>query len=102
MGRFAFAVGDHIRETVFAEYLRRDYLFHSRAGAGRLMDDVLYQADRVAITLFHGLLLSTNAMLTLLIVASIAVVNPGVALGGRLVLTGSYRPLVWYIPDWVV
>jgi ATP-binding cassette, subfamily B, bacterial PglK len=90
MGRFAFAVGDRIRETVFAEHLRRDYLFHSRVGAGRLMDDVLYQADRVAITLFHGLLLSTNAMLTLLIVASIALVNPAVAFGGALIFTGSY------------
>ena len=90
MGRFAFAVGDRIRETVFAEHLQRDYLFHSRVGAGRLMDDVLYQADRVAITLFHGLLLSTNAVLTLLIVASIAVVDPAVALGGALIFTGSY------------
>jgi ABC-type multidrug transport system fused ATPase/permease subunit len=90
IGRFAYAVGDRTREVLFAQYLERDYLFHCRAGAGRLMDAVLNQADRVTITLLHGQLLVTNAVLTSLVVASIAVVDAQVALGGMFAVAGCY------------
>jgi ABC-type multidrug transport system fused ATPase/permease subunit len=90
MGRFAYAVGDRIREVLFAGYLRRDYLFHAQVGAGRLSDHVLNQASRVTITLLHGQQLVTNAVLTLLVVASIAVVSPWVAVGGALGIAGGY------------
>jgi len=90
MGRFAFAVGDRIREVLFAEYLRRDYLFHAHIGAGRLMDHVLNQTSRITITLLYGQQLITNAVLTLLVVASIALVNPLVAVGGVLAIAGGY------------
>jgi HlyD family secretion protein len=90
MGRFAHAVGDRIREVLFAEYLRRDYLFHARVGAGRLMDNVLNQTDRVTVTLLNGQLLITNAMLTLLVVVSIAIVNTTVAVVSVLAVAGSY------------
>jgi len=93
-GRFAYSVGDRIREVLFAGYLRRDYLFHVRVGAGRLMDNVLNQSDRVTLTLLNGQLLFTNAVLTLLVVVSIAVVNPVVAAVGVLSLGGGY--LVFY------
>jgi ABC-type multidrug transport system fused ATPase/permease subunit len=90
MGRLAHAVGDRIREVLFADYLRREFPFHARAGAGQLMDDVLYQSDRVTHTLFNAQLFVTNAALTLLVVASIAIVNPLIALLGVLVIGGSY------------
>jgi ATP-binding cassette, subfamily B, bacterial PglK len=90
MGRFAYSVGDRIREVLFAEYLRRDYLFHVRAGAGWLMDTVLNQSDRVTLTLLFGQVLITNAVLTLLVVVSIAIVNLPVAIGGVLAVAGSY------------
>lgn len=90
MGRFAYSVGDRIREVLFAEYLQRDYLFHAREGAARLTHNVLYQADRVSSTLFNGQVLITNAVLTLLVVVSIAVVNLTVALTGVLAIAGSY------------
>jgi len=93
-GHFSYSVGDRIRGVLFAEYLRRDYLFHVRAGAGRLMDNVLNQSDRVTLTLLNGQLLFTNAVLTLLVVVSIAVVNPLVAAVGVLSLGGGY--LVFY------
>jgi len=90
MGRFAHAAGDRVREVLFGEYLRRDYLFHAQVGAGRLMDHVLNQADRITITVLHGQQLITNAVLTLLVVASIAVVNFKVAVGGVLAIAGGY------------
>jgi ABC-type multidrug transport system fused ATPase/permease subunit len=90
IGRLAYSVGDRIREVLFAEYLRRDYLFHARAGSAALMDNVLYQADRVSITLLTGLVLTTNAALTLLVVTAIALVNPAVALAGVFAVGGSY------------
>ena len=90
MGRFAHIVGDRIREVLFAEYLSRDYLFHARTGAAALMDNVLHQAYRVTSTLLNVQVLITNAVLTLLVVVSIAVVSPMVALGGVLAVAGSY------------
>ena len=90
MGRFACAVGDRIREVLFAGYLRRDYAFHARAGAGRLLDTVLNQADRVAISLGSAQQFVTNALLTVLVVMSIALVNPLVAIIGVLSVAGSY------------
>jgi ABC-type multidrug transport system fused ATPase/permease subunit len=90
MGRFAQDVGDRIREVLFAEYLRRGYLFHAHVGAGRLMDNVLNQADRVTLTLLHGQLLITNAVLMLLVVGSIAMVNITVATVGVLAVAGGY------------
>jgi HlyD family secretion protein len=90
MAAFAYSVGDRIREALFAEYLWRDYLFHARVGAGRLMENVLNQSDRVVLSLLSAQLLITNAILTLLVVMSIAVVNPRVALGGVLAIAGSY------------
>jgi HlyD family secretion protein len=90
MGRFAYSAGDRVREVLFAGYLRRDYLFHARAGAARLMNDVINQADRVTSTLLNGQVLIANAVLTVLMVASIAVVNATVALAGVLAIAGSY------------
>ena len=90
MGRFAYSVGDRIREVLFAEYLQRDYLFHARARAARLMDNVLFQADRTTQTLLSAQLLLTNAALTLLVIASIAWVNPAVAVGGVLTIVVVY------------
>lgn len=93
IGRFAYSVGDRIRERLFADYLRRDYLFHARVKSGLLMDNVLNQAERVTITLLHAQQLMTNVVLTVLVVASIAVVNITVAVGGALAIAGSYLVL---------
>jgi HlyD family secretion protein len=90
MGSFAYAMGDRIREVLFAAYLRRDYLFHARHTGGTLEDNVLNQADRVTITLLHGQQLVTNMVLTVLVVASIAAVNATVALAGVLAVAGGY------------
>ena len=90
MGRFANEVGDRIREILFAEYLRRGYLFHAHVGAGRLMDNVLNQADRITLTLLHGQSLITNAVLMLLVVGSIGMVNITVATVGVFVVAGGY------------
>jgi ABC-type multidrug transport system fused ATPase/permease subunit len=90
MGRFAFSVGDRMRELLFTSYLRRGYLFHARSGAARLIDNVLYQADRVTITFLYGQVLLTNVVLTLLVIASIAIVNPWLALVGGVGVGGSY------------
>jgi HlyD family secretion protein len=94
MANFVFGVGDRIREMLFADYLRRDYLFHAKVGAGRLMDNVLNQVDRVTGMLLHGQQLVTNIVLMLLVVISIALVNPMVAAAGVLAVAGCY--LVFY------
>ena len=95
MGRFSYSVGDRVRETLFAEYLRRDYLFHVRAKVARLVDNVVWQSERVTTTLLQGQQLMTNAVLTVLVVTSIAVVNPVVAAVGVLGIGGAYLLFYW-------
>jgi ABC-type multidrug transport system fused ATPase/permease subunit len=90
LGRFAFAAGDRIRERLFAAYLHRDYQFHLGAGAARLMENVISQSDRVVNTLINGQTLITNATLTSLVVISIAVVNPVIAIAGSAAVAGTY------------
>jgi HlyD family secretion protein len=75
MNRFAYQAGDAFRVALFGEYLRRDYLFHARAGSARLAGNVLYESDRVTGLLQSTFVLLTNLVMIVLIVASIAVVN---------------------------
>jgi ABC-type multidrug transport system fused ATPase/permease subunit len=76
--------------VLFATYLRRDYLFHVRSGSAALIDDVLRQVDRVVVSLHHGQLLVTNVVLVSLVVASVAIVSPLVALGGVVAVGAGY------------
>ncbi len=79
MARLTYRIGDEFRVALFNEYLHRDYLFHLRSGATRLEANVLYEADRITGVLQSAFVLSTNALMILLICVSIAWLDPALA-----------------------
>ena len=84
MSRFAWRVGDRLRVRLFTQYLGRDYLFHARQSGAVLTSRVLYQSDRVIGLLQSGFVFVSNLLVIVLIVASIALVDAGVAIAGLL------------------
>jgi len=90
MSRFAWRVGDRLRLRLFTQYLGRDYLFHARQSGAVLTSRVLYQSDRVIGLLQSGFVFVSNLLMIVLIVASIALVDAGVAIAGLLLFGVSY------------
>jgi ABC-type multidrug transport system fused ATPase/permease subunit len=90
MSRFAWRVGDRLRVRLFTQYLGRDYLFHARQSGAVLTSRVLYQSDRVIGLLQSGFVFVSNLLMIVLIVASIALVDAGVAIAGLLLFGVSY------------
>jgi ABC-type multidrug transport system fused ATPase/permease subunit len=80
MTRFSLAVGDRLHTSLFAEYLRRDYLFHVRKGSVALGSNVLYAVNRIVSGVIEAaLLLVTNSLVVVCIFASIVYVDPVIA-----------------------
>jgi ABC-type multidrug transport system fused ATPase/permease subunit len=91
MTRFAFAVGGEFQVAVFHEYLRRDCHFHSRHNSATLAAKVIHEAGRVTTGILHSALtLMTGLFTSLLIVASLVVLDPLVALLAVGTLGASY------------
>jgi ATP-binding cassette, subfamily B, bacterial PglK len=81
MNRFAYQVGNAFHVALFDEYLRRSYGFHSRTSSVVLANNVLYETGRVTGGILQsGLILITNMVTIVFIVASIVLFNPIVAL----------------------
>jgi ABC-type multidrug transport system fused ATPase/permease subunit len=91
MTRFAFDVGTRFQVAVFDEYLRRDCRFHSRQDGGTLASKVVHEAGRVTTGILHSALTLLSGLTTsLLIVASLVVLDPRVALVALAILGASY------------
>jgi ABC-type multidrug transport system fused ATPase/permease subunit len=91
MTRFAFDVGTRFQVAVFDEYLRRDCRFHARQDGGTLASKVVHEAGRVTTGILHSALTLLSGLATsLLIVASLLVLDPRVALVALVVLGASY------------
>jgi ABC-type multidrug transport system fused ATPase/permease subunit len=91
MTRFAFDVGIRFQLAVFDEYLRRDCRFHSRQDGGTLASKVVHEAGRVTTGILHSALTLLSGLTTsLLIVASLMMLDPRVALIALAILGASY------------
>ncbi len=91
ISRFALRVGDDFHAALLDEYLRRDCLFHVRVGSGTLFNRVIFATNRAAGGILEsGMFVIANAATVTLIVGSIVVVNPLVALVAVAWLSGSY------------
>jgi ABC-type bacteriocin/lantibiotic exporters, contain an N-terminal double-glycine peptidase domain len=91
ISRYAYSVGSHFGCRLFDEYLRRDYGFHARADVSALASNVLFEAGRVTGGILqNGLILMTNATTIVLIVVSMVILNPMLALCASVLLALSY------------
>lgn len=89
--RLALKIGDELQTTLFEEYLSRPYAFHTRTSSATLFNNVIYETTRVANGILqHALMLVTNLITALFIVASVLVLNPAVSIAMLLLLGGGY------------
>ncbi len=91
MNRFAFRVGETFQVALFREYLRRGCAFRASTNSATLSSNVLYESARVTGGILQsGLVLITNVVTTVCIIASILFVSPGIALSAIAGLGASY------------
>jgi len=91
INRFALRVGREFHVGLFAEYLHRDYLFHARGGAVTLLNNVIFEATRVATGIIQGgLTLIASLLASMLIIATVVVLNPLLAIGAAALFGGAY------------
>ena len=89
--RLALGIGTELQARLFEEYLSRPYAFHAATNTSILFNKVVYETARVAAGVIqHSLLLVTNLITVLFVVASVLLVNPLVAMLMLLVLGGGY------------
>ena len=97
INRFAFRVGDTLYVRLFNEYMHRDYAFHTRTNSSRVIAGevkVLQETTRVTSGILQqALILVTNLVTIVCIVASIVILNPVVAIVSVFGLGASYAAI---------
>jgi len=91
MHRFAHRIGDHFCVALFDEYLHREHQFHLASNSATLFNNVVWEVSRGITGVLQSLfVLNTNVVTSLLIMASIVVLDPSIALAAVAALAGSY------------
>ncbi len=91
MNRLLVRVGNELQTTLFGEYLSRPYAFHAATNSLTLFNNVVYECSRLT----HGVLqqafvLVTNLVTAALIIVSVLLVKPVVAVAMAAGLAGGY------------
>jgi ATP-binding cassette, subfamily B, bacterial PglK len=91
MNRLALWIGTDLQSALFAEYLGRPYLFHTRTHSATLFNNVVNEPARTMTDILQNVLtLTTNAVTAVLILLSVALLNPVVAVAMITILAGGY------------
>src|SRR3954447_1990297 len=94
MNRFAATLGDHFATVLFEHYLHLDYPFHLASNSATLLNNVIWEVGRgTKSVLQFYFVLCTNLAAGLLIIASIVLVNPLIALTTFVALTVTYTAI---------
>jgi HlyD family secretion protein len=94
LNRFALGLGRDFHVALFEEYLHRDYPFHLRWDAATLANKVINETARVVTGMVQGgLNLVANLLACALIVGSILLMNPLLALATALLFMASYAAI---------
>ena len=94
MQRFSLRVGDRLHGSLLNEYLCRDYRFHARVGVQYLFDRVVFWVNRITCGVLDSMmLLVTNALALLVLLVSIVLVNPWLAMWAFAWLGAGYALL---------
>jgi ABC-type multidrug transport system fused ATPase/permease subunit len=91
MNRVALRVGSELQATLFREYLLRPYAFHTRTSGTTLFNNVMYETTRVTIGILqNGFVVITNLTTATLIVISLLLLQPAIAIAMIAALAGGY------------
>jgi HlyD family secretion protein len=91
MNRLTLRIGNELQTTLFGEYLSRPYAFHIATNSTTLFNNIVYETTRVS----HGILQNaflvvTNLATACLIILSVLLMNPAVAIATVAALAGGY------------
>jgi HlyD family secretion protein len=91
MNRLALQIGNELQTTLFEEYLSRSYAFHTATNSTTLFNNIVYETTRVTHGfLQHAFVLVTNLVTAALIILSILLLKPAVAIAMVAGLAGGY------------
>ena len=91
MNRLARRIGGELQTTLFEEYLAWPYASHIAANSTVLFDNVIYETTRVTLGILqHAFIFVTNTLTACLIVLSLLIVRPLLAIVMGAVLGGGY------------
>ncbi len=97
VSRLAVRIGTELQSTLFGEYLSRPYTFHTRTNGTLLLNNILYEAAKVAHGIVrNGFLLVTNLVTASFILLSILLLKPVIALAMLAGLAGGYA-LIYFV-----
>lgn len=89
--RLALGIGNELQAVLFEEYLDRPYLFHCRTNSATLLHNVVYEIDRLNNGILQkGFILVTQLVTGSLIVLSVLLLDPELAIAMLLSLAGGY------------
>lgn len=98
MNRFAFKIGNHFCTALFNEYIHREHQFHLATNSSTLFNNIVWEATRGTTSVLQSaFILNTNAVAGLLIMLSIVILNPLIALVTMAALAGSYFALYTFV-----
>jgi len=87
INRFAYGVGAELHALLFDEYLHRDCAFHTRTHSSVLISNIVNEVARVATGVVQSMLMLVSSMVTCtLIVVSLLILSPWIALGAAALL----------------
>jgi len=91
MIRLALRIGTDLQSILYAEYLHRPYVFHTRTHSAVLFNIVIHESARAANNILQqAFTLVTNVVTALFIVVSVLLLNPAVAVVMVVALAGAY------------
>jgi HlyD family secretion protein len=91
LNRFAYRVGHRFCVALFDEYLHRGLQFHLASNSATLFNNVIWEVSRGTTGMLQSfLLLMTNIATSVLIIGSIVIIHPLIALLVAVALCGSY------------
>jgi ABC-type multidrug transport system fused ATPase/permease subunit len=91
LNRFAYRIGHHFCVALFDEYLHRNLQFHLASNSAILFNNVVSAVNRGTTGMLQSyLLLVTNVATSVLIIASIVIIHPLIALTAAAALCSSY------------
>jgi ATP-binding cassette, subfamily B, bacterial PglK len=89
--RFALDIGNELQAALFEEYLGRPYLFHCATNSATLLHNVVYEVGRLNNGILqNGLIVVTQFVTGSLIVLSVLLLDPALAVAMILALACGY------------
>lgn len=87
----AWSISLDLQATLFAEYLRRPYLFHVQTNSARLYTNIVHETTRATNDILQNIFVLVTSLVTAaFIVLSVLLLNPTVAAAMILALAGGY------------